>query len=133
MANPTPNPAPGFVKNPAYRVAVLKESRRVRVTIAGIVVADSTDALRLEEAGHEPVHYLPEKDVRLDLLRPTAHKTHCPYKGDAAYWSLDVGSGDESRSVENAVWAYPKPYDEMAQLVGYYAFYRSRVDRIEVG
>ena len=126
------NPAPGFVKNPTYRLAVLRESRRVRVSFAGTVVADSADALRVEEAGHEPVYYLPARDVRTELMRPTAHKTHCPYKGDASYWSLEIGGGD-ARHAENAVWAYPTPYDEMTALAGYFAFYPNRVDAIEVG
>src|SRR5690349_2383567 len=80
------NPAPGYAKKPEHRVDLLPETRRVRVVFNGVVIADSTSALRCEETGHEPVHYIPEKDIRLDLMRPTDHKSYCPFKGDCLYW-----------------------------------------------
>ena len=126
------NPAPGYANKPEHRVDLLPETRRVRVTLAGTVIADSGDAVRCEETGHEPVHYLPEKDVRLDLMRPTEHKTYCPFKGDCSYWTIEVPQGGERRRSENAVWAYRAPYDEALGLAGHYAFYKSRVDSIEV-
>jgi len=132
MANPAPNPAPGYAKNPDHRVDLLPDSRRIVVTFAGQVIADSRATLRCEETGHQPVHYVPEKDVRLDLMRPTAHHTYCPFKGDCAYWTIAVPGADGGREAENAVWAYPAPYDEAAALAGHYAFYKSRVDAIEV-
>ncbi|HVB17819.1 MAG TPA: DUF427 domain-containing protein [Stellaceae bacterium] len=124
------NPAPGYATKPEHRVDLLPETRRVRVTFAGTVIADSNAALRVEETGHGPVHYLPEKDVRLDLLRPTAHHTYCPFKGDCSYWTIALGGGDKQS--ENAVWGYQMPYDEAGGLAGHYAFYQSRVDAIEV-
>ena len=69
------NPAPGYQKKPEHRVDLLPETRRVRVTFAGQIIADSNHAVRCEETGHEPVHYVPEKDVHLELMRPTEHKT----------------------------------------------------------
>ena len=127
------NPAPGFVSRPDYRVDLLPERRHVKVVFGGVTIADSNAALRCEETGHGPVHYLPEKDVRLDLLRPTEHHTRCPYKGEASYWTIEVpaDAGSVQRS-ENAVWAYPSPYDEVSRLAGYYAFYPNRVDSITV-
>jgi uncharacterized protein (DUF427 family) len=127
-----PNPAPGYATKPEHRVDLLPENRRVRVTFAGRVVADSSNALRCEETGHGPVHYIPERDVRLELLRATGHKTYCPFKGDCSYWTLAVDGGGETRQSENAVWGYRTPYDETAKLAGHYAFYQSRVDAIEV-
>ena len=62
----------------------------------------------------------------MDLLEPTAHRTHCPFKGDACYWSLEVG---ERRS-ENSVWAYEEPVAEAAELAGYVSFYRERMDAL---
>jgi uncharacterized protein (DUF427 family) len=126
------NPAPGYATKPAHRVDLLPETKRVRVTFAGTVIADSLAALRVEETGHEPVHYVPEKDVRLDLMRPTVHKSYCPFKGDCSYWTIEVGNGGTERQAENAVWGYRAPYDEASGLAGYYAFYKSRVDGIEV-
>ena len=122
------NPAPGYDKNPEHRVDLLPEARRVRVTFGGAVIADTKAALRVEETGHGPVHYVPEKDVRLDLMKPTEHKTYCPFKGDCSYWTIEVGGG----KAENAVWGYRTPYDEAVGLAGHYAFYKSRVDSIEV-
>jgi uncharacterized protein (DUF427 family) len=126
------NPAPGYAKKPDHRVDLLPETRRVRVTFAGAVIADSGDALRVEESGHEPVHYFPEKDVRLDLLRPTGHKTYCPLKGDCSYWTIEVDGAGGKKAAENAVWGYRAPYDEAGGLAGHYAFYKSRVDAVEV-
>jgi uncharacterized protein (DUF427 family) len=123
------NSAPGFAKNPDYRVALVPENRHVKVVFAGVTIAESDRALRVEETGHAPVHYLPEPDVHMELLHPTAHHTRCPYKGEASYWTIAVPG---QRRSENAVWAYPTPYDEVAGLSGYYAFYDSRVDAITV-
>jgi uncharacterized protein (DUF427 family) len=122
------NPAPGYATKPDHRVNLLPEARRVRVTFGGAVVADSSAAIRVEETGHGPVHYLPEKDVHVELLRPTEHHTYCPFKGECSYWTIDAGG----RHAENAVWGYQTPYDESKGLAGHYAFYQSRVDSIEV-
>ena len=128
-----PNPAPGFAARPEHRVDLLPERRRVKVVFGGVTIADSDAALSVEETGHEPVHYLPERDVRLDLMRPTEHHTRCPFKGEASYWTIEVPAGEGSvRRSENAVWAYPAPYDEVSRLAGHYAFYTSRVDSIEL-
>jgi uncharacterized protein (DUF427 family) len=126
-----PNPAPGFVTRPDHRVDLLPEKRRVKVVFGGETIADSNAALRVEESDHGPVHYLPERDVRLDLLHRTDQHTRCPYKGEASYWTIEVPVENGSvRRSENAVWAYPAPYDEVSGLAGYYAFYTSRVDTI---
>ena len=126
------NPAPGYQKKPEHRVDLLPETRRVRVTFAGQIVADTNAAVRCEETGHEPVHYIPEQDMRLELMRPTDHKTYCPFKGDCSYWTIDVEKGGNRQQSENAVWGYRAPYDEAKDLAGHYAFYKSRVDAIEV-
>ena len=105
----------------------------MRVEFGGALVADSRNALRVEETGHQPVHYIPAKEIRLDLLHATEHHTSCPYKGEASYWTIEApGTAGPKRS-ENAVWAYPTPYDEVQGLTGHYAFYTSRVDLITVG
>ncbi len=126
------NPAPGYATKPEHRVDLLPDTRRVRVTFAGSVIADSRDTVRCEETGHEPVYYIPEKDVRIDLMRPTEHHTYCPFKGDCSYWTISVPGRDGDQRSENAVWAYRAPFDEAMGLAGHYAFYKSRVDAIEV-
>ena len=123
-----PNSAPGFASRPDYRVDLLPAGRRVTVKFGGVTIADSSEALQVEETGHGPVYYLPEKDVRLDLMHPTEHHTRCPYKV-----AIEVPAEACSvRRSENAVWAYPSPYDEVSRLAGYYAFYPNRVDSITV-
>ena len=80
---------------------------RVRVTIAGRIVAKSTRALRLEEKGYPTVYYLPRNDVDMSFLVRTAHYTYCPYKGDCAYYSIPIGVAKS----EYAVWTYENPYE----------------------
>lgn len=120
----THNPAPCFAANPDYRITFEPSPRRVRVKFAGETIADSTAAHLLFETRHLPIYYFPRADVRVDLLRPTDHHSFCPYKGTAAYWSVAVGD----RVAENAVWGYPEPFDEVAAIRDYVAFYWNRVD-----
>jgi uncharacterized protein (DUF427 family) len=121
------NKSPGFAKRPDYRIDLAQERLRVRVTFNGEIVADSRRAVTLREGHYEPVYYLPREDVRMDRLERTSHASHCPYKGDASYWSVRVGG----RVAENAVWSYERPYDEMRGIEGLVAFWKGRVDAIE--
>jgi uncharacterized protein (DUF427 family) len=114
----------GYAKNPGYRVAFVPCQRRVRGLAGGETVVDTTRAMLMLEEELSPVYYFLPEDVRMDLLARTDHATHCPYKGDASYWSLKVGG--ETR--ENAVWSYEGPYGEVAEIGGYLAFYWDRVD-----
>jgi len=106
------------------RISIEPSPKRVRVMLNGKTVADSLDALLLFETGHRPVYYFPRQDVRADFLKRTDHRTHCPYKGDASYWSLAVGD----KQVENAVWSYEQPIEAAAAIKGHMAFYWDRVD-----
>jgi uncharacterized protein (DUF427 family) len=117
-------PAPGFQTNPDYRIAFERSPRRVRVEFNGETVADSSAMQLLFETRHLPIYYFPRADVRMDLLRASDHHTYCPYKGTASYWSIVVGD----RVSENAVWGYPEPFDEVAAIGDYVAFYWDRVD-----
>jgi uncharacterized protein (DUF427 family) len=112
---------------PDHPITIEPNARRVRVTFNGRVVADTHRALTLKETTLRPVQYIPREDVDMSLFARTAHSTHCPYKGDAAYYSLKV----DGRSSENAVWTYDTPFPAMAQIKEYLAFYPDRVDAIE--
>ena len=112
---------------PDHPITIARNSRRVRVSFAGKVVAESTRALTLCESGYKPVHYIPRGDADMDVLQPTTHTSHCPYKGDASYFSLVVAG----RRSENAVWSYEQPYPAMAEIAGHLAFYPGRVDAID--
>ena len=120
------NRAPGFRRQPDYPLTIEPVSGRVWVEFAGRIVAETRAALCLREARLAPVWYLPREDVRTELMLPSEHTSYCPYKGEASYWHLRV---DERRSV-NAVWSYEAPYDEVAAIAGYLAFYPARVDAV---
>ena len=113
---------------PDHPITISPAEGRVRVTVAGKVVADTTHALRLEEQGYPPVLYLPRTDADMSLLVRTTHYTYCPYKGDCTYYSIPIG-GSKS---EFAVWTYEHPYDAVAGIKDHLAFYPTRVDSIEV-
>jgi uncharacterized protein (DUF427 family) len=107
-----------------HTVRVEPLPRRLRAVFAGTVVADTTRGLYLFETGHLPVYYLPRSDVRFDLLEPSDRTTHCPYKGDASYWSLVVGD----RRSDDAVWGYPSPVEGAPDIADHVAFYWNKVD-----
>jgi len=107
-----------------YGVAVEDSPRRVRVFFNNQIVADSRRVKLLHETRHLPVYYFPLEDVRQDLLIPTEHTTHCPYKGDARYWSVQVGG----RLSENAVWNYPHPIPSCPDISNLAAFYWDKMD-----
>jgi uncharacterized protein (DUF427 family) len=97
------------------------------VRVAGALIADTREALTLQEASYAPVQYIPRKDVDMKLLQRTDHTTYCPYKGDCSYYSIPNG-GEKSA---NAVWTYESPYPAVARIKDYVAFYPNRVDAIE--
>ena len=116
------------IPGPDHPITISPVAGKVRVTVAGRIVAESTRALQLEENGYPPVYYLPRNDADMSLLVRTTHYTYCPYKGDCTYYSIPIG-GSKS---EYAVWTYDKPYEAVASIKEYLAFYPSRVDAIEV-
>jgi uncharacterized protein (DUF427 family) len=90
---------------------------RVRALFAKETIVDSTHGVLLHETGHLPVYYFPHADVRRDVISPSDHTTHCPHKGDARYWNVQVGE----RRAPNAIWAYPEPIERASFLAGYVA------------
>src|SRR5258707_1005068 len=106
------NPPPGFKKRPDHRIVTKPP---------GQLIADSRDALLLEEGTYAPVYYFPRKDVKMDRLMHSSHSTHCPFKGDASYYSFKDGA-------ENAVWTYETPFDEMLAIRELLAFYPDKVE-----
>jgi uncharacterized protein (DUF427 family) len=113
---------------PDHPISIENNPSRVAVTVGGKVIADTRNALILREASYPAVQYVPRRDVNMAALTRTQHTTFCPYKGEAAYFSIPAG-GD--RSV-NAVWTYETPFEAMAQIKEYVAFYPDRVDEIRV-
>lgn len=112
---------------PDHPITISAEPHRVRVTFAGRVVADTRRALSLAEASYPPVMYIPREDVDQPMLERTDHKTHCPYKGEASYYSIRT----DDRVAHNAVWTYEQPLPAVVAIAGYVAFYPNRVDSLE--
>lgn len=115
-------------RDPYTRVDILPSSRTVRVELDGVVIAESRKALLLAETGLPMRWYLPKTDVRMDALRPTDKSTHCPYKGQAEYWTISVG-GPELR---DAVWSYRTPLPESERIAGHLSFWPERSERLAV-
>jgi len=115
------------IPGPDHPITIAPNPKRVRVRFGGQTIADTGRALTLKEAGYATVQYVPRADVAMDLLKPTTHSSHCPYKGDASYFTIAAGG----KTAENAVWSYEQPFPAMADIAGYVAFYPNRVDAIE--
>ena len=122
------NPAPGFKKYPHHSVETRPSSAHVRVMYQGELIADTREAVELHESYGEGrktvapiVYYIPRKDVRMERLVRSSHRTHCPFKGDASYFSVADG-------LENAAWSYETPYDEMLPIKERLAFYPDKFE-----
>lgn len=112
---------------PDHPIEIAPHPRRVRVVFNGRTVADTTRALVLKETTYKPVFYIPREDAQMDLFERTDHATHCPYKGDASYYSIKVGD----KEAANAIWSYETPFPAVGEIAGRLAFYPNRVDAIE--
>jgi uncharacterized protein (DUF427 family) len=117
---------PVKIPGPDHPISIEANPSRVVVTVGGKIIADTHAALTLREASYPAVHYIPRRDVDMAALARSDHTTYCPYKGDASYYSIPAGGG---RSL-NAVWTYETPFEAMAQIKDYVAFYPDRVDKI---
>ncbi|MGP8232977.1 MAG: DUF427 domain-containing protein [Methylovirgula sp.] len=112
---------------PDHPITIAEHPHRVVVAFAGEIIADTRRALKLKETSYPAVFYIPRADANMAVLQRTDHATYCPYKGDAAYFSIAAGG----RQAENAVWTYEHPHPAVAEIAGHLAFYPDRVDAIE--
>ena len=103
------------------RMTLAPAGKRLRAVFGGEVIAESADALVLNEKGYPPRIYFPPEGLRMDRLEPTDHATSCPWKGTAAYWTVRAGG----ESLENGAWAYPTPLPELAALGDHVSFYEA--------
>lgn len=120
----TAGPGPGYAERPEHKIEFEPVAKRIRIVLGGETIADTTAALILYETRHVPVYYLPRADVAMDRLAPTDHSTHCPFKGDASYFTVAAGG----KTAENAVWSYELPFDEVTGIRDYLAFYWNKMD-----
>ncbi len=114
------------IPGPDHPITIEPSAARIVVTVAGAVIAETTDALVLREASYPPVHYIPRKDLDMSAVARTDHTSYCPYKGEASYFSIPAGG----ERAANAIWSYEAPYAAVAAIKDYVAFYPDRVDGI---
>ena len=107
-------------RDPFHRIDIVRSSRHVRVSLDGEVLGESQRAWMLFEPPLPTRFYLPPEDVRMDLLRPSARRTFCAYKGEASYWSAPAA--------EDIAWSYPEPLREAAVVSDHVCFFNERVD-----
>lgn len=116
------------IPGPDHPITLAPAKTRWRAVFAGHVIADSADALVLKEAAYKPAVYFPREDVSMEFLSRTERSTHCPYKGDAAYYTILM----DGQFGENAVWTYEEPFPAMEQIRGRLAFYPDKVELYDV-
>jgi uncharacterized protein (DUF427 family) len=114
---------------PDHPITITANPKRIRVSAGGVVIADSTHALTLKESIYPAVQYIPREDANMALLQRTDCVTHCPYKGDANYFSVTA----DGKTLANAIWTYETPFPAMADIAGRLAFYPDKVKVEEVG
>jgi uncharacterized protein (DUF427 family) len=108
---------------PDHPITITPSGKHIRVLAGDLVIADTTHALALKEASYPEVLYIPRTDADLKLVEKTSRTTHCPYKGDASYYSISAGG----KVLENAIWTYETPFPAMAEIKDYLAFYPDKV------
>jgi uncharacterized protein (DUF427 family) len=113
---------------PDHPITITANPRRVRISANGVVIAESTDALTLKEASYPAVNYLPRRDANMALLARSERVTHCPYKGDANYFSINA----DGKTIADAIWTYESPFPAMTEISGHLAFYPDKVKIEEV-
>lgn len=118
-------PVSVHARDPYVRIDALASSRHVEVAVDGVVIADSHRPTILFETRLPPRYYLPLTDVRLDLLRPSTTVTHCPYKGSAGYWSVQLPDGTVH---DDLLWTYRAPLPESIKVAGLVAVWTEKVD-----
>lgn len=120
--------APGYASHPDHRIREIPEARMVRVAVRDVTLAESKNALRVEEDGHPVRYYFPPHDVHTDRLERTDTRTRCPFKGNASYFTVTIGTD----KLTDAVWSYEDPYEEHLGLKGRLAFYTEKFPELDV-
>jgi uncharacterized protein (DUF427 family) len=107
-----------------HTITIIPAGQHIEVSVGGQKLAESDRAMRLDETGLPARYYIPREDVRTELLRPVRRKTTCPFKGQASYWSAQVG--DEL--YKDLIWSYETLIPAAQQIAGLMCFYNERVE-----
>jgi len=100
----------------------------IELVVAGKTIAQSRQAIILEEQGYQPVLYVPIRDINSSYLKSSEQSSHCPYKGDANYWHVQV----KDQLLENVAWEYKEPYKEVNRIKDHIAFYLTKIDDVYI-
>jgi uncharacterized protein (DUF427 family) len=109
----------------AHTITIKPTERHIVISLDGVKLAESDNAVVLDETGLQARYYFPPEDVRTEYLQPTATHTTCPFKGEASYWSVQVGD----QVHKDLVWSYPEPIPAAEGIAGLLCFYAERVDQ----
>ncbi|TCL09961.1 uncharacterized protein (DUF427 family) [Shimia isoporae] len=109
------------------RITIRKAPGNWTIRAGGAVIGESSNALELSEGDYEPVIYFPREDIAMAFLDESAHSTHCPYKGDASYFSIVT----KSQTIENAAWSYETPIEAVESIKDHIAFYSTDLVAVE--
>ncbi len=107
-----------------HTISITPADAHVEVRLDGELLAESDHAMQLDETGLPPRYYLPEADVRTELLRQTSFHTTCPFKGEASYWSVDLNG----ETHDGLVWGYPTPKPNATDIAGLMSFAPDRTE-----
>ena len=120
--------SPGDREHPDHKITERHVDERIRVTVAGETIADSSDVIKVEEDGSPSRYYFPRSDVDMNRLHASATTSQCPFKGVARYFGVSVAR----KELKDAVWSYEDPYDEHAALKGRLAVYDDKLPDISL-
>jgi uncharacterized protein (DUF427 family) len=116
------------IPGPEHPITVKPTPGRVVVGVNGVIIADTTAALTLQESTYPAVQYVPLADVKPELLQRTETSTYCPFKGDASYYSLTLPDGE----LTDVIWTYEQPHEAVSAIAGHAAFYTDRVEMVVI-
>tara|TARA_B100000073_G_scaffold343077_1_gene347225 strand:+ start:261 stop:698 length:438 start_codon:yes stop_codon:yes gene_type:complete len=114
-----------FKKNPFYKIRIESVNKLIKVKWSNHIIAESGQCIALHEESHTKVYYFPQDSIEKEYFFRTDFATHCPYKGNAAYWTLS----DTNSNAENSVWSYPSPYENLIKIKDYFAFYSDDIGK----
>ena len=122
------NSAPGFVDHPEHKITIQSSPNKTIVSFLNIELANSCNSLQLCENNYPPVFYLPRSDVLFNFLVVSKHKTYCPFKGEASYWSINLPELNSGKILENVAWSYETPFNEMLSIKDCVAFDTNKIN-----